>query len=61
MESLIKIKSIKRILVFGGIKNESEGLWRIEAFLLNCKRAYDRCPIWWNVNYVGLIDEAWKS
>lgn len=64
MISPLNIRSIKWIQDWGAIKNELQQLWYVNqmgAFLLHCKRNNDSSLTWWNVEYVGFSDGAWKK
>lgn len=64
LKLLLKLRSFKWMLAFGGIHKDLEILWGVNpigAFLLNSKRANDIGPVWWIVQFIGFTDGAWKK
>lgn len=64
MECLIKIRFLKWMVATGGLREELEGLWRVNpmrAFLLRSKKSDETYWVWWNTNFIGYTDRAWKK
>lgn len=61
---LVKIRSFKWIVATVEINSDLELLWNVNpvgAYLLYSKHASKEGPNFWNVDYIGFVDGAWKK
>lgn len=63
MIMLLKLRSFKWSLAWGGLSGDLQNLWLVNpmgAFLLHCRKCNEKGPIWWNSEYIGFADGSWE-